>query len=198
MCCGVVVLVVATLVALGHNAVRGHSLPVLQRRPVPAQVAAAKSANDRGTAVPAPGQRKATPDATAKAGEGTVDAVRNTGTAGWTAAGVKSAIETGSIVVIDARSAQAYAEGHIPGAHNIPYDQLPDYYDHLIEIAPTDARVVCYCWSESCDFSDQLSTELRIAGSTDVHVFRGGWADWEAAGYRIEAGDRDGPGEGGR
>ena len=88
---------------------------------------------------------------------------------------------------VDARSAAEYDTGHIPGAINVPIDRLSDYLNELTSMIDVDAEVVCYCNGPSCDFSDQLATELKFLGYTRVMVFTGGWEHWEAAGYEIES-----------
>jgi rhodanese-related sulfurtransferase len=47
------------------------------------------------------------------------------------------------LYVLDVRTPQEYAEGHVPGAVNVPYDQLAS---RLAEV-PKDKDVVLYCKS---------------------------------------------------
>ncbi|MBI4720867.1 MAG: rhodanese-like domain-containing protein [Chitinivibrionia bacterium] len=89
-------------------------------------------------------------------------------------------------VFMDARDAKAFAEGRIPGAMNVPYDKLPDYYETVTATVPQDTLIVCYCWGPTCDFSDNLASELVIIGYTNVVIFRGGWEEWQKAGYPAE------------
>jgi rhodanese-related sulfurtransferase len=99
---------------------------------------------------------------------------------------MKRLFDEGSVIILDARDAAEYEQGHIPGAINIPYDRIPEYFDVLQSQVPTDAHVVVYCRSLTCDFSDQLATELKILGYQNVSVFSGGWEQWTTAGYPIE------------
>jgi phage shock protein E len=46
--------------------------------------------------------------------------------------------------VVDVRTADEFASGHVPGAVNIPYDQLPG---RAAEIGPPSTPVVLYCRS---------------------------------------------------
>ncbi|MBK6348379.1 MAG: rhodanese-like domain-containing protein [Steroidobacteraceae bacterium] len=47
------------------------------------------------------------------------------------------------LLVLDVRTPQEYAEGHVPGAVNVPYDQLAS---RLAQV-PKDKDVVLYCKS---------------------------------------------------
>ena len=47
------------------------------------------------------------------------------------------------LFVLDVRTPQEYADGHVPGAVNVPYDQLAS---RLAEV-PKDKDVVLYCKS---------------------------------------------------
>jgi phage shock protein E len=58
-------------------------------------------------------------------------------------AAAKSLVASGARVV-DVRTADEFASGHVPGAINIPYDQLPG---RAAEIGPTSTPVVLYCRS---------------------------------------------------
>lgn len=50
-------------------------------------------------------------------------------------ADAKVAYDTGSAVFVDVRSADSYAQSHIPGALSIPLAELPD---RISEINPSD------------------------------------------------------------
>jgi rhodanese-related sulfurtransferase len=167
---GVVIIAAAAAVGLLHNAVRGQSLPLIQKID------------------PVVTSRHADPADSNQASGGAVGWVSLEGTpeGSVTAKDLKAAIDEGTVYVIDARSPEAFEDGHIAGAMNIPYDRLPEYYDQLTGLIPLDATVVCYCWSVTCDFSDQLATELKIIGYTDVSVFTAGWDRWQEAGYPTE------------
>ena len=90
--------------------------------------------------------------------------------------------------IIDARTAHEYAEGHIPGALNVPYDEFVDYYADLIDRVPMDATVIAYCKSVTCDLSDLLAQELKLAGYERVLLYRGGWDEWTEAGFPAAVG----------
>jgi len=95
-------------------------------------------------------------------------------------------MESGNIIVVDARSGAEFEAGRIPGSVNISYDDLIDHYDQLKNTIPLDAIIVCYCESVTCDQSENLAKELGFMGYTNVLVYKGGWQEWEAAGYPVD------------
>lgn len=99
---------------------------------------------------------------------------------------MKRRFDSGTSIIIDARSPEEYAQGHIPGAINIPHDQIPKFFDVLNSQVPTDAEAALYCRGPACDFSDLLATEMKVIGYTNVSIFHGGWEQWTKAGYPTE------------
>jgi rhodanese-related sulfurtransferase len=86
---------------------------------------------------------------------------------------------------IDTRPPYEMPRGTIPGARNIPYDEI-DYYRDVIAALPRDSIYVIYCDAASCDLSIHLGEEFAKAGFTRVRVFSGGWDEWVDAGYPVE------------
>lgn len=160
---GVAVMIVATLIGIAVNAARPNGVALIQQ----------------GEAVATVQHGEADSTAAAAPREGVV-----------TIEEMKQIVDAGGSVVIDARSTTEYEEGHIPGSINIPHDRLPEFMEVLNNEVATDARVICYCRSFTCDFSDLLATEMKIIGYQDVSVFSGGWDQWEEAGYPVEKGPR--------
>jgi thiosulfate sulfurtransferase len=55
---------------------------------------------------------------------------------------VKALMAKKQVVVIDVRDKQSFAQGHMPGAMNIVFDDIPNYIEQL----QTDKRqIVTYC-----------------------------------------------------
>ncbi len=99
---------------------------------------------------------------------------------------VKEMLDDPYAFIIDARGEDEYGKGHIRGALNVPYDRFVEFYSYVTEMIPLDAPIVCYCRSVTCDFSDHLAEELRIAGYKNVYIFREGWDAWVAEGNEVE------------
>ena len=66
--------------------------------------------------------------------------------------------------VVDVRTPEEFAGGHVPGAINIPYDQLPA---RAAEIGPPSTTVVLYC--RSGRRSGIASEALQKAGYTKLY-----------------------------
>jgi phage shock protein E len=86
----------------------------------------------------------------------------------------------GDVVMLDVRTPEEYAQGHIPGVTLIPLDQVGN---RLAEI-PKDKTIVVTC--RSGNRSAQAAQLLRQKGYENVHNMLGGFAAWENAGYPVE------------
>lgn len=82
-------------------------------------------------------------------------------------------------LLIDVRTPQEFAEGHIPGAVNIPVDALAS---RLAEV-PQGQPVVVYC--RSGNRSATASQILAGAGYTSIYDM-GAIFDWQAAGLPLQ------------
>jgi rhodanese-related sulfurtransferase len=86
------------------------------------------------------------------------------------------------LLVLDVRTAEEYAAGHVPGARNIAHDLLPA---RLAELADArDRDVVVYCRSGRRS-AIALET-LRAAGFSRVAQLEGDFLAWEAAQRPVE------------
>jgi rhodanese-related sulfurtransferase len=85
-------------------------------------------------------------------------------------------------LILDVRSEEEYAEGHIPGALTIPHDQLGDRLSE-IDAAKTD-EIVVYCRS---GYRAGIAEKILIeAGYSDVRDLAGHMNAWKSGGYPIE------------
>jgi rhodanese-related sulfurtransferase len=78
---------------------------------------------------------------------------------------------------LDAREPKLYLEGHIPGARNVPFEQVAKYGDTLKTVPKTDLLVL-YCDGGDCHLSHDLAEYLLANGWQRVAVYVGGWAEW--------------------
>ena len=84
-----------------------------------------------------------------------------------------------SPTIIDVREESEYAEGHIPGAINIPLRTITQNLDKI----PNDAPTVVYCAS-GLRAGMALAT-LKMLGYDNVKSFSGGWKAWSGAGAEV-------------
>ncbi len=84
-----------------------------------------------------------------------------------------------SALFVDARSRDQYAEGHIEGAVNLPWDEFDDHFPRVMADVSPDTPLVTYCDGESCALSKELALALLANGYTNVRVLVNGWALWQ-------------------
>jgi rhodanese-related sulfurtransferase len=86
--------------------------------------------------------------------------------------------ESSAPLILDVRSPEEFARGHVPGAKNIGIDQLAQ---RLAEISEhLDEEVVVYC--ERGPRAERASALLAGAGFTAVRRLEGDMSGWRAAG----------------
>jgi phage shock protein E len=83
-----------------------------------------------------------------------------------------------TLLILDVRTAEEYAQGHVEGAVHIPYDQLPQRVGEIE--AAKDRDVVLYC--RSGRRSEIAAGTLREKGFTRLLHLEGDMLAWEAAG----------------
>ena len=84
-------------------------------------------------------------------------------------------------ILLDVRKAEAFREGHVPGAINIPFEELPGRMGRL----PKGADIICYCWDITCILSTKASYILASKGFRAREML-GGIESWKAAGFPVE------------
>ena len=93
-------------------------------------------------------------------------------------------IEQGTApLILDVRSAQEFRAGHIPGALNIPHDQLPERLLSELGISESD-EVVVHC--QSGRRAATAEKVLAAAGFMQVRDLEGHMQGWRAAGLPTE------------
>lgn len=85
-------------------------------------------------------------------------------------------------VVIDVRTAEEFAVGHIPGALNIPFDQVAERISEVD--APHGVALYCMVGPRA----RKGESALLEAGYTSVLHIDGGLAAWQAAGLPVDTG----------
>ncbi|WP_244295300.1 MULTISPECIES: ArsR/SmtB family transcription factor [Paracoccus] len=90
-------------------------------------------------------------------------------------------IEAGLVTVLDVRPAEEFAQGHLPGARNIPFSEL----DRRLNELPKDTEIIAYCRDPYCVFSVEAVAALRARGFRAMRL-EDGFAEWKAAGLAVE------------
>lgn len=88
--------------------------------------------------------------------------------------------------VIDLRSAESFARGHIVNARNIPYDELDARSDKLESWK--DKAIVAVC--DTGIASTRAINQLRNKGFERVYGLKGGMNGWSQAGLPVVTGKK--------
>jgi len=80
------------------------------------------------------------------------------------------------LLVLDVRTPQEYTSGHVPGARNIPVDELSD---RLAELRNHDnSEIVVYC--ESGRRAGRAASMLKDNGFLNIRHLQGDMAQWRS------------------
>lgn len=86
-------------------------------------------------------------------------------------------------VLVDVLSRDHFEEGHIPGAINIPMDEVAD---HAPALVTKDQKILVYCADTECSASDKAAETLEEHGFDHVMDYEAGKEGWESAGHHLE------------
>jgi rhodanese-related sulfurtransferase len=89
-------------------------------------------------------------------------------------------------VVIDLRSADAFARGHIVNARNIPVDELEPDSEKISKLRGKPILTVC----DAGITSNRAIDKLRKAGFESVYSLKGGLAAWTQANLPLVTGKK--------
>lgn len=94
------------------------------------------------------------------------------------------ALPQGSFHILDVRSAGEYRTSHIPGAVNVPLEEIGRFREQLSQVREP-LVVVCEAGSRAAQACKQLS-----AAGKDVQVLSGGMVAWQQARGEVERGEQ--------
>jgi rhodanese-related sulfurtransferase len=103
---------------------------------------------------------------------------------------VKAFFDAKAATIVDARDASDYAQGHIPGAINLPYDNVVTNAELLEKFDAKGKPIIVYCGGGTCELSMNLGYALVQAGQKKVLVYMGGWPEWSTSGNPIAKGPK--------
>lgn len=94
----------------------------------------------------------------------------------------------GAYVFVDARSAEKWAAGHIPGALQLDHYHYESTIESVMAAIQTAGKVVVYCHGKDCTDSELCAQLLKNFGvdPTILGVYLGGYATWVERGEPVE------------
>ncbi|MER7704561.1 rhodanese-like domain-containing protein [Kitasatospora sp. NPDC097605] len=95
-----------------------------------------------------------------------------------------TAMETGTVTVVDTLGGAYYAQQHLPGAIELVRADVDRLAPELLP--DREAAIVTYCSNEACPNSGQVADRLTALGYTNVRKYREGIQDWSEAGLPVE------------
>jgi rhodanese-related sulfurtransferase len=118
---------------------------------------------------------------------------------GFTVEMLVALIESGTAILVDARSPAEHRQGRIPGSFQLepgdvgaasPRRDLVDFLAGTLAGDPTMVLVI-YCGGGDCHASHDLGSQMIRYGFAEeqLFIFEGGYPAWVAAGHPIETGE---------
>ena len=97
---------------------------------------------------------------------------------------VNAALERreGNFVVLDVRSPELFAAGHVPGAVSLPHARV---IERNLEKYPRETVFVVYCSGPHCNGADRAALRLARLGRP-VKKMIGGIEGWKVEAFRLE------------
>lgn len=80
---------------------------------------------------------------------------------------------------IDSRSPEAFLEGHIKGALNLPEPRFNEWIEEFILKTNPKTEIITYCGGSNCPLARNLAEKLFLAGFENVSYLDEGFDKWE-------------------
>jgi len=100
-------------------------------------------------------------------------------------AALRTAIEAGTVTVVDALGEHYWAKQHLPGAVPLVADDVPTLAATVLP--DKAAAIVTYCSNPACGNSQAVASKLEALGYSNVRKYREGIEDWTNAGLPTES-----------
>lgn len=100
---------------------------------------------------------------------------------------VRNRIEAGRTILVEALPPEYYRKAHLPGALNLPVDEVDSLAPTLLP--DRSAEIIVYCANSPCRNSATVSRRLSALGYTNILDYDEGKDDWTDAGLPTESGD---------
>ena len=93
-------------------------------------------------------------------------------------------------LIVDARTPELYAAGHIDGAVSLPMVEIDAALPDFLSQVGKGQTLITYCSGFGCPDSFDLGVRLIESGYRDVRVFEGGYPEWRDAGLPVAGEDQ--------
>ena len=94
----------------------------------------------------------------------------------------------GDVLFVDARPAEDFAAGHVPGALSFPFDPFADGLEERLHRLPKNKTLVLYCSSLNCHLAEDLAETLELYDFGSIKILAEGIESWVAAGGPVSKG----------
>lgn len=87
-------------------------------------------------------------------------------------------------VLVDVLSEEHFNDGHIPGAANIPLDEIGST---ALQELDKDDEIIVYCKSKDCQASPKAAKKLEKLGFDKVYDYEVGLKGWRESGNEVKS-----------
>lgn len=96
---------------------------------------------------------------------------------------LKPLMAAGSVLVVDVRRPEEFAQGHLPGAVNLDYTRV---LAEGARFAGETRTVVTYCACSNEMTAARAAVDFAQLGLAGVKALKGGWDEWVRRGEPVE------------
>lgn len=98
-------------------------------------------------------------------------------------------VQTGTDILFDARAPELYAAGHLPGARNLPLNEVDQRLAEYASLLTMDTPIWVYCGGKDCGDALELAEKLRTYGFENLTLYPGGFSEWTEYGGPVHTGE---------
>jgi rhodanese-related sulfurtransferase len=91
------------------------------------------------------------------------------------------------VLLLDPRPAESFAQGHLPGAVNLPLDQIGSEKGLLPPTVANPKYVIVYGANPGDGYAIAATKRLLRAGQNGARLFPGGVSEWRGAGLKVDS-----------
>ncbi len=99
---------------------------------------------------------------------------------------VQKLLENKKGILVDARSPEEFAQGHIPTAINVPHDTIYGDFESAVAHLPKSDLIIVYCSDAACSKSQEVAEGLKFLQFPNVGVMPDGMMGWIDSGAEVE------------